>query len=114
MARGHQKIQSQQKNAEKQAKLKKATGHDQKKAAAAALTYKCSVCMVSQHYSVGVNQQSLAHKQAFIFELKYPTLITAKTFLVEKLPVANLLIETWNMQTTLFPNPVTQLYILRI
>ena len=47
MARGHQKIQSQQKNAEKQAKLKKATGHDQKKAAAAALTYKCSVCMVS-------------------------------------------------------------------
>lgn len=45
MARGHQKIQSQQKNAEKQAKLKKATGHDQKKAAAAALTYKCAVCM---------------------------------------------------------------------
>jgi hypothetical protein len=45
MARGQQKIQSQQKNAEKQAKLKKAAGSDQKKSAAAALIYKCSVCM---------------------------------------------------------------------
>jgi hypothetical protein len=47
MARGQQKIQSQQKNAEKAAKMKKAQGHDQKKAAQAALTYKCSVCMVN-------------------------------------------------------------------
>jgi len=44
MARGHQKIQSQQKNAEKQAKMKKSQGSDQKKAAAAALTYVCAVC----------------------------------------------------------------------
>ena len=44
MARGQQKIQSQQKNAEKQAKLKKQAGHDQKKAAKAALIYTCKVC----------------------------------------------------------------------
>ena len=49
MARGQQKIQSQQKNAEKLAKLKKAQGHDQKKAAAVALQYKCTVCMVGTH-----------------------------------------------------------------
>lgn len=47
MARGQQKIQSQQKNAEKAAKLKKGQSHDQKKAAQAALTYKCTVCMVN-------------------------------------------------------------------
>uniref|UniRef100_A0A4W6DZ83 Zinc finger protein 706 n=1 Tax=Lates calcarifer TaxID=8187 RepID=A0A4W6DZ83_LATCA len=35
MARGHQKIQSQQKNAKKQAEMKKAKGHDQKTAAKA-------------------------------------------------------------------------------
>lgn len=44
MARGHQKIQSQQKNAEKQAKLKKAQGSDQKKSAQAALVFTCAVC----------------------------------------------------------------------
>ncbi|PAA51569.1 hypothetical protein BOX15_Mlig027419g2 [Macrostomum lignano] len=33
MARGHQKIQSQQKNAEKKAAMKKSQGSDQKKAA---------------------------------------------------------------------------------
>jgi len=44
MARGHQKIQSQQKNAEKQAKMKKAQGSDQKKAAQAALVFSCTVC----------------------------------------------------------------------
>ena len=43
MARGQQKIQSQQKNAEKQAKLKKAKGHDQKTAAKAALKITCGV-----------------------------------------------------------------------
>lgn len=44
MARGQQKIQSQQKNAAKVAKAKKGA-LDSKKAAAAALTYKCAVCM---------------------------------------------------------------------
>ena len=44
MARGQQKIQSQQKNAEKQAKQKKGQGSDQKKAAQAALVYSCAVC----------------------------------------------------------------------
>lgn len=46
MARGHQKIQSQQKNAKKQADIKKAKGHDQKAAAKAALVYTCAVCRV--------------------------------------------------------------------
>ncbi|KAI6221436.1 Cathepsin B-like cysteine proteinase [Aphelenchoides fujianensis] len=45
MARGHQKIQSQQKNAQKQADAKKKTGHDQKTAAKAALVHKCTICM---------------------------------------------------------------------
>jgi len=44
MARGQQKIQSQQKAAEKAAKLKKQQGHDQKSAAAKALKYVCTVC----------------------------------------------------------------------
>ena len=43
MARGQQKIQSQQKNAERQAKMKK-KGTDQKKAAQAALKIVCPVC----------------------------------------------------------------------
>lgn len=46
MARGHQKIQSQQRNAKKQAEQKKAKGHDQKTAAKAALVFTCSVCKV--------------------------------------------------------------------
>ncbi|KAL7382013.1 hypothetical protein ABVT39_015066 [Epinephelus coioides] len=44
MARGHQKLQSQQKNAKRQAEMKKAKGHDQKTAAKAALVFTCSVC----------------------------------------------------------------------
>ncbi|XP_067367810.1 zinc finger protein 706-like isoform X1 [Channa argus] len=44
MARGHQKFQSQQKNAKKQAEIKKSKGHDQKAAAKAALVYTCTVC----------------------------------------------------------------------
>lgn len=51
MARGHQKIQSQAKNQEKLAKLKKQQGHsatDQKKAAQKALVHVCSVCKVFQ------------------------------------------------------------------
>ncbi|KAJ1193343.1 hypothetical protein NDU88_002641 [Pleurodeles waltl] len=44
MARGHQKFQSQQKNAKKQAEQKKKQGHDQKAAAKVALVYSCAVC----------------------------------------------------------------------
>ncbi|XP_063701513.1 zinc finger protein 706-like [Culicoides brevitarsis] len=47
MARGQQKVQSQQKAQEKAAKLKKQQGHsaaDQKKAASKALVFSCSVC----------------------------------------------------------------------
>ncbi len=51
MARGHQKIQSQQKNAKKQAEIKKSKGHDQKTAAKAALVFTCGVCRVSGNYS---------------------------------------------------------------
>ncbi|CCD64597.1 Small EDRK-rich factor-like N-terminal domain-containing protein [Caenorhabditis elegans] len=46
MARGHQKALSQQRNAEKTAKAKKAVGSDQKNAAMASLHHKCTVCMV--------------------------------------------------------------------
>lgn len=46
MARGHQKIQSQKKNAEKKAKIAKAQGHDQKSAAKKALVHTCTVCKV--------------------------------------------------------------------
>ena len=51
MARGHQKIQSQQKAQEKAAKMKKQQGHsasDQKKAANVALKLSCAVCKVSR------------------------------------------------------------------
>ncbi|XP_011308304.1 zinc finger protein 706 [Fopius arisanus] len=47
MARGHQKIQSQAKAAEKASKLKKQQGHsanEQKKAAQKALVHVCVVC----------------------------------------------------------------------
>ncbi|XP_020562838.1 zinc finger protein 706 isoform X1 [Oryzias latipes] len=47
MARGQQKIQSQQKNAKKAAEKKKAQGADQKTAAKAALVHTCPVCRVS-------------------------------------------------------------------
>ena len=50
MARGQQKIQSQQKNAEKAAKLKKGTS--QKQSANAALVFKCTVCMVCFYFSL--------------------------------------------------------------
>lgn len=47
MARGQQKIQSQQKNAERLAAQKKSQGgNDQKKAAQKALLFVCSVCKV--------------------------------------------------------------------
>lgn len=49
MARGHQKLQSQAKAQEKQAKLKKQQGHnanEQKKAAQKALVHSCAVCKV--------------------------------------------------------------------
>ena len=44
MARGHQKIQSQQKNAKKAAETKKSKGQDQKTSAKAALVFTCPVC----------------------------------------------------------------------
>ncbi|PWA32009.1 hypothetical protein CCH79_00017389 [Gambusia affinis] len=44
MARGQQKIQSQQKNAKKAAEKKKSHGADQKTAAKAALVHTCPVC----------------------------------------------------------------------
>lgn len=47
MARGHQKIQSQQRAQKKAQEMKRQQGHDQKAAAQAALIHKCSVCMVS-------------------------------------------------------------------
>lgn len=49
MARGQQKLQSQQKAAEKAAKTKKQQGHnanEQKKAAQKALVHVCAVCKV--------------------------------------------------------------------
>lgn len=46
MARGQQKIQSQQKAAKKQQDLKRQAGHDQKAAAQKALVFTCSVCRV--------------------------------------------------------------------
>jgi hypothetical protein len=46
MARGHQKALSQQKNQAKQQQQKRGEGSNQKAAAAKALTYKCTVCMV--------------------------------------------------------------------
>lgn len=45
MARGHQKIQSQQKAQKKAESMKKGNGVDQKVAAQAALHFKCKVCM---------------------------------------------------------------------
>ncbi|KAG8570315.1 hypothetical protein GDO81_011206 [Engystomops pustulosus] len=50
MARGHQKIQSQQKNAKKQAEQKKKQGHDQKAAAKAALTQMPDPKTFKQHF----------------------------------------------------------------
>ena len=45
MTRGQQKIQSQQRNAKKQADLKKGT--DQRKTAEVSLVYQCIVCKVN-------------------------------------------------------------------
>ncbi|EPB68321.1 hypothetical protein ANCCEY_12585 [Ancylostoma ceylanicum] len=45
MARGHQKIQSQQKAQKKAEALKKSQGCDQRGAAQKALHHKCTVCM---------------------------------------------------------------------
>lgn len=47
MARGQQKIQSQQKAAKKAQELKRQQGHDQKTAAQKALVFTCAVCKVS-------------------------------------------------------------------
>lgn len=50
MARGHQKFQSQQKNAKKLADSKKSKSHDQKAAAKAALVYTCTICRVCIYF----------------------------------------------------------------
>uniref|UniRef100_A0A834RB98 Zinc finger protein n=1 Tax=Sarcoptes scabiei TaxID=52283 RepID=A0A834RB98_SARSC len=47
MARGQQKLQSQQRAQKKAQEMKRQQGHDQKAAAQAALIHKCSVCMVN-------------------------------------------------------------------
>lgn len=47
MARGHQKIQSQQKNQQKKEKAAKSKACNQKVAAKAALIHTCPVCRVS-------------------------------------------------------------------
>lgn len=48
MARGHQKVQSQQKNLEKQQGQKKGTSKkDSQSAAAKALIYSCTICKVT-------------------------------------------------------------------
>lgn len=49
MARGQQKIQSQQKNAKRAAEKKKSQGADQKTAAKAALIHTCPVCRVGRY-----------------------------------------------------------------
>lgn len=59
MARGQQKVQSQAKAAEKQAKMKKQQGHsanEQKKAAQKALIHACSICKVSSILSICFSQ----------------------------------------------------------
>lgn len=52
MARGQQKIQSQQKNAKKAAEKKKGQAADQKTAAKAALVHTCPVCRVSTIWDI--------------------------------------------------------------
>lgn len=61
MARGHQKIQSQAKAAEKMSKMKKQQGHsatDQKKAAQKALVHVCVVCKVMSNICFSVSESS--------------------------------------------------------
>ena len=68
MARGQQKIQSQQKAAEKAAKLKKMQGQtlkDSKNAAAAGLKASCSVCKVIK------NLYELTHEKVKKYALSY-------------------------------------------
>lgn len=62
MARGQQKLQSQQKAAEKLAKSKKQQGHnanEQKKAAQKALVHVCSVCKVRTNSQLKKKQQNI-------------------------------------------------------
>lgn len=80
MARGHQKIQSQQKNAKKQAELKKAKGHDQKTAAKAALVFTCLVCKVS------LKARERKRLLFFFFFLFFSLRISIKSIHVSSLP----------------------------
>ena len=81
MARGQQKIQSQQKNAAKQAKLKKAAGSDQKAAAKKALIYTCPVCRTQMPDPKTYKQhfESKHPKQPLPPELQAQWLIMHKT-----------------------------------
>ena len=74
MARGHQKFQSQQKNAQKMEKLKKAQGHDQKSSAQKALVFTCSVCKVQYMYTTYGVQYFEFYKK-FLFLLAQPILL---------------------------------------
>ncbi|PIO31342.1 hypothetical protein AB205_0041980, partial [Aquarana catesbeiana] len=58
MARGQQKIQSQQKNAKKQAEKKK-HGSDQKAAAKAALVFTCPVCRFNSLDEMVINHLTI-------------------------------------------------------
>jgi ribosomal protein L44E len=62
MARGQQKIQSQQKNAKRAADLKKQGNHDQKAAAQKALNFTCVVCRVSHRSLFIIKVQRLRAK----------------------------------------------------
>ncbi|VDP11718.1 unnamed protein product [Soboliphyme baturini] len=61
MARGQQKLQSQQRNLKKQSELKKAQSHNQKAAAQKALVYSCPVCK-TQMPDIKTYQQHFENK----------------------------------------------------
>jgi len=67
MARGHQKIQSQKKNQERQAKLKKNT--DNRAAAKKALVFTCPICRVSAYWCY-ILEESLLVLILYVLPLK--------------------------------------------
>ena len=78
MARGQQKIQAQQKNAERQAKLKKQQKGDSKKFAQAALKVTCAICRSQmpdpKTYSTGfllrcIRERKVRHRRDWLFSL---------------------------------------------
>merc|ERR1711988_1083963 len=87
MARGHQKIQSQQKNAEKKAKQKKQV--DNKKSAQAALKQTCQVCKTQmpdpktyrQHFESKHPKFPLPAELKDVVQLKYIINTTTRNYL---------------------------------